>query len=95
MWHNGTVLRSAHYATDGPLEGWHTVVIEDGSETHSVITVDAEDIFDEAYEFIEDGFQGIGCVANGEMTPAFDFIEASWTDPVERSTWGSIKALYR
>jgi hypothetical protein len=95
MWHNGTPLRLGHHATDGPLEGWHIVLIDDQSETHAVITVDGEDIFDEPYEFIEDGFQGIGCVVDGEMTPAFDDIGGDWPDPVEQTTWGSMKALFR
>jgi hypothetical protein len=95
MWHNGTVLRMAHHPTSGPLAGWHWVSVDDGSETHAVITVDGEEIFNEPYEYIEEGLQGIGCLGEGEMTPAFDLVWANWPDPVAQSTWGSIKALFR
>ncbi len=97
MWHNGTVLRVVHCPTDGPLEGWHYVSIDDESEVRVIISVDSEVIFNEPYEYysVGEGFQGIGCLAEGEMTPAFDQVSANWPDPVESGSWGSIKALYR
>ncbi len=97
MWHNTTVLRSVHHATPGPLVGWHSVHIwEEGPHALDLeIRVDWDLIFDESYEYIPEGHQGVGCLGGGAMTPAFDSIWAQWPDPVEHSTWGRLKALYR
>ena len=95
MWHNGTVLRSVQRETPGPLAGWHYVWVDDFVYGQVEVWVDGEQIFDEAYEFIGEGFQGLGCVGEGEMTPAFDFMTANWPDAVEPRSWSVIKALFR
>ena len=97
MWHNATVLRSVEHPLAGPLVGWHTVRIhEQGPQALELeIHVDADQIFEESYEYIPEGYQGLGCLAGGVMTPAFDSIWAQWPDPVEDETWGRVKALYR
>jgi hypothetical protein len=97
MWHNATFLRVAQSPTPGPLAGWHIVEIhETGPSALNVeISVDREQIFDETYELIPEGLQGLGCLAAGDMTPAFDSIWAQWPDPVESESWGRIKGLYR
>ncbi len=99
MWHNATVLRSARHTTEGPLEGWHTIRIwETGPNAQhiEVWVLDTGYIFlDETYEYIQDGLQGFGALGGGELTPALGSLWAQWPDPVETTSWGRIKALFR
>lgn len=95
MWHNWTSARVVLHETPGPLLGWHEVWVDDQRDTHVIISVDGEEIFAEDHASIDEGLQGIGCVADGDMTPAFDFLWANWPDPVEPRGWGAIKALFR
>jgi hypothetical protein len=95
MWHNWVSARTVLHATPGPLAGWHQVWINDTSDRHVEIWVDSEQIFDEDREYIPEGLQGLGCVAGGGMTPAFDYLIADWPDLVESHSWSSIKALFR
>jgi len=95
MWNNWTAARVVRCETPGPLVGWHIVDVDDYQETHVLINVDGSPVFSEDHEFIPEGFEGLGCVASGEMTPAFDYLLAQWPDPVESSCWGAIKALFR
>jgi hypothetical protein len=97
MWHNATVLRSVQSPTPGPLDGWHTVTIDETGPNalHLDIRVDWQPIFDETYEYVPEGYQGLGSLGSGVMTPAFDSIWAQWPDPVEDRSWSRIKALYR
>jgi hypothetical protein len=94
MWHNGAPIRTVHYPTAGPLTGWHEVHIWDDSRW-VMVSVDGQLIFDEQHGLLADGFGGWGCTGSGAMTPAFDYIMIDWCDPVARSSWGAIKALYR
>ena len=97
MWHNATMLRSVQQPTAGPLVGWHMIhVWEYGPQALDVeVWVDTDLIFDESYEYIPEGHQGLGCPSGGDMSPAFDSLWAQWPDPVESGSWGRIKSLYR
>ena len=94
MWHNGTVLNSVTFATDGPLLGWHRVVIFD-SDSYMEIWADGDPIIAEFHDVIPDGFEGLGCMSDGVMTPAFDYVRVNYPDPVAQGSWSSIKGLYR
>ena len=96
MWHNGAVLRAVHYPTEGPLEGWHHVSVDDTEEGDELILeVDGEEIFRETYEFIAEGYQGFGYIGEGATELAFDNLFFSWPSPAEASSWTRIKVLYR
>jgi hypothetical protein len=97
MWHNATALRSVHHPTAGPLVGWRTIWIDEKGPQGLQVDIyeEAQLIFEESYEYIPDGNQGFGSLGAGEMTPAIDDLWAQWPDPVEASTWGRVKALYR
>jgi hypothetical protein len=96
-WHNGTEDWTVVYPTGGPVAGWQLVQITDAFPPSGMIsvTVGGEPIFEQSCEANPGGLVGLGC-SGGELgVPAFDFVVVSWPDPVEQSTWGSIKALYR
>jgi hypothetical protein len=97
MWHNATAIRSVLSPTPGPLDGWHTVTIfETGPNALQLdIRADGQPIFDEAYEYIPEGYQGLGSLGSEVMSPAFDSIWAQWPDAVEDESWSRVKALYR
>ncbi len=96
MWHNGTSLRTATHAVDGPDSGWHTVQILDHFHQDAItVLIDGEVIFEESFEHIDGNIHGFGSSGTAIGVPAFDELWFTWPDPVERSSWGRIKSLYR
>jgi hypothetical protein len=97
-WHSGTEEWTVSYPTGGPVEGWQTVsVVEYGPPSNTVrIRIDGEVVFDqECGPTPESCLSGLGCSGGEGGAPAFDFVIVEWPDPVEESTWGSVKALFR
>ena len=97
MWHHGTPLWVELHPTGDPAEGWHHVVVWHDRWGEAVqVWVDRELLFDVACEPNQgDPYQGFGCTGGPVGDPAFDNVIFSYPDPVERSTWGTIKGLYR
>ncbi len=94
MWHHASDISIQHYYS-GPLVGWHEIVIIDGG-TFVEVFADNVLIFETFVEDIPDGYVGLGCGNPGVMTPAFDFVEYSHMgSPVELSSWGQLKAMFR
>ncbi len=97
MWHNGTEDWTLVHATGGPVEGWQTVFITDAEPPsgHIWVSIDQVLIFDQTCEPPpERQLVGLGCSGGEDSVPAFDLLHLTWPDPVERSTWGAVKALY-
>ena len=95
MFHNATDLYVHHYWTD-PLVGWHHVTIEDILGLLRITVDDSEEIFS-GLSFAAGGYVGLGATTgSGDMTPGFDNVEyVAYHSPVERISWGNIKALFR
>jgi hypothetical protein len=95
MWHNGSNINLWTHET-GPMTGWQEVVIRDVG-TYVEIFINGQLIFFQLTEPIPPGYVGLGCDGPGVMTPAFNVVEYSAfpASPVEQSTWGSVKALFR
>ena len=94
MWHNGWHYEHWHYPAPAPV-GLHHVRILD-ELNHVTIWVDDELIFSESVSELDDGYIGLGFDWAAAMTPAFDNVSySSEVSPVEHTSWGSIKALYR
>ena len=95
MFHSGTDLYVTHSWT-GPLVGWHHVTIEDILGFLLITVDDTQVIFSES-SFCLSGYVGLGATAgSGDSTPAFDNVEhVAYHSPVEQSSWGSIKAMFR
>ena len=93
--HNSTDLYVSHSWT-GPLVGWHHVTIEDILGGLRITVDDSQVVFD-GLSFGVGGYVGLGATAgSGEMTPAFDNVEhVAYHSPVERTSWGNIKAVFR
>jgi hypothetical protein len=96
-WHAGTDLRVSIYPTAGPADGWQSVEITDFWDEDFVrIKVDGDLIFEESYERIGFvGYPGVGCGDVPAGAPSFGYLVLWWPDPVEPTTWGAVKALYR
>lgn len=95
MWHNGVALRTVFFPTAGPPVGRHYIHIDDTVDGHVTVEVDGVPVFDEAYEVIDEGLQGIGTTGSQPLSPAFDYMQFSWPDPVFEGSWAAIKALFR
>jgi hypothetical protein len=94
MFHNSTDLFIAHSWTE-PLVGWHHVEIEDILGFLRITVDDSQVIFDQS-SFNGGGHVGLGAIAGGEMTPAFDNVEhVAYHSPVEQTSWGRMKAMFR
>jgi len=95
MFHNSTDLSISHYWT-GPLVGWHHITIEDVLGG-LLITVDGREVIFSGGSFNAGGHVGLGATAgSGDLTPAFDNVEYdAYYSPVEATTWGRIKSLFR
>ena len=96
-WHLGTPLRTVSVPTPGPLLGWHLIDILDldpAGPPRVEIRADWELLFQEEYAPIAEGYQGFGCSTEPSLTPALDDFIIGWPDPVERSSWGSVKGRF-
>jgi hypothetical protein len=97
MWHSGTEEWTLVYPTGAPVEGWQTVFITEAGPPgcHMWVSIDQVPIFERDCEGPpERQLVGLGCSGGEGSAPAFDLLHLTWPDPVERSTWGSVKALY-
>lgn len=98
MWHNGMEEWTVEHPTGGPVGGWQLVQITDAQPPSGMIRVkiDGVLVFEQSCEPPPNcGLVGLGCSGGEGGVPAFDTICVEWPDPVDQSTWGSIKALYR
>ena len=97
MWHDGTEEWTLVYPTGGPVEGWQLVWITDAEPPsgHIWVSIDQVLVFDQTCEPPQRGLAGLGCSGGEGGVPTFDNLHLSWPDPVEQSTWGTIKGLYR
>ncbi len=98
MWHSGTEEWTVSHPTGGPVEGWQLVRITEFEPTPDIVrvAVDSIVIFEGSCgpcpEWL---YTGLGCSGGEGGEPIFDNLSVWWPDPVEESTWGSVKALYR
>jgi hypothetical protein len=98
MWHSGTEEWTLLYPTGGPVEGRQQVQVAESEPPSDIVrvTIDQVLIFELSCEQAPEWcLTGIGCSGGEVGVPAFDYLDVWWPDPVEESTWGSVKALYR
>jgi hypothetical protein len=98
MWHAGTEEWTVSYPTGVPVEEWQTVRVTESEGLTPVVRVTIDDvlIFEQTFGIApEPCLSGLGCSGGEAGAVAFDYVIVEWPDPVEASTWGSVKALYR
>ena len=95
MFHNCTDQYIWHSWTE-PMVGWHHITIED-ILGELLVTVDHSQVIFYQWSPALGGYVGLGATAgSGAETPAFDNVqyEAYWS-PVEETSWGRVKSLFR
>jgi hypothetical protein len=98
MFHNCTDWYTWHYWTE-PLVGWHHITIQDIHGEIWVTVDDSQVIFHpgglRVGEYVS--LVGLGATADsGVQTPAFDNVEfEAYYCPVDQTSWGRVKSLFR
>jgi len=96
MFHNATDLEVFHCWTE-PLVGWHHITIVDALGMLYILEDGWKWLFEGGSMDPYGGHVGLGATAgSGVLTPVFDNVEhVAWYSPAERTSWGSVKALFR